>query len=120
MTIHKSIESLQQQENLRKTQFETGLYIVRNEIDEGISPVEAFVFAGNVALHDSVDTVFVFELGKAAFRGRLLDATRNRMYGPTEIVNSIYRLVEYGAIIPYEKNQERYFHPKYIQNYICS
>jgi hypothetical protein len=120
MTIHKSIESLQQQENLRKTQFETGLYIVRNEIDAGISPVEAFVFAGNVALHDSIDTVFIFELGKAAFGDGLLDATRNRIYGPREIVNTVYRLVHSGVIVPDEKNQERYFHPKYIQNYICS
>ncbi|NDG31405.1 hypothetical protein EB118_15225 [bacterium] len=97
-------------------QFETGLYIVRYEIDAGISPVEAFVYAGNIALHDAVDTFFVFDLANAAFRDGLLDATRNRMYGPTEIVNSVYRLVQSDIIVPDSNNPATYFHPRYLQD----
>jgi len=114
MTTHEGIDNLRETDVLRTAQFETGLYIVRNEIETGISPVEAFVYAGNVALHDAVDTVFVFDLAKAAFGAGLLDATRNRMYGPTEIVNSVYRLVQSGVIFPDEKNQARYYHPRYL------
>jgi hypothetical protein len=120
MTTHEGIDNWREADVLRTAQFETGLFIVRNEIEIGMFPVEAFVYAGNVALHDSVDTVFVFELGKAAFGEGLLDATRNRMYGPTEIVNSVYRLEQAGVIVPDETNQARYYHPKYLQDVIWS
>lgn len=120
MTTHEGIENWRVAEELRTAQFVTGLYIVRDEIQAGTGAVEALVYAGNKALLDAVDSVSVFHFGQAAFSAGLLDATRNRMYGHSEIVNSIYRLVQSGVIVPDEKNQARYYHPKYLYDVIWS